>query len=119
MKTVIAILLTVLVTQNLFAQSAPQGDIWRAFAQKIDVGTRVRIRMDDGQRLVATLIEANPDGLLIQPRTRVPVPVQRLAYDRIASLERDDARGIGAAKAVALGLATGVGAFFGMWLIAI
>ena len=120
MKTMaIVILITVFGPQGLFAQSAPQGDIWRAFAQEVDVGTRVRIRMDDGQRVVATLIEANADGLLIQPRTRVPVPVQRVAYDRIASLERDDARGIGAGKAVAVGVASGVGAFFGMWLIAI
>jgi|SRR5688572_6563919 hypothetical protein len=101
------------------AQTPPQGEIWRAFAQKVDVGTRVRVRLDDGQRVVATLIEANEDGLLVQPRTRVPVPVQRIAYDRIESLERDDARGVGAAKAVAIGVASGVGAFLGTLLILI
>jgi hypothetical protein len=102
-----------------FAQSAPQGDIWRAYAQKIEAGTRVKIHMDDGQRIAATLIEASADGLLIQPRTRVPVPVQRVAYDRITSLQRDEARGIGAGKAVALGVGSGVGAFFGIMLVLI
>lgn len=102
-----------------FAQTPPQSEIWRAFAQKVDVGTRVKVRLDDGQRVVATLIEADADGVLVQPRTRLPVPVQRIAYDRIASLERADARGMGAAKAVAIGVASGVGAFLGTLLILI
>lgn len=57
--------------------------------------------------------------LLLLPRTRVPVPVQPVAYDQIASLERDDARGVGAGKAVALGVASGVAAFLGTLLIVI
>ena len=69
--------------------------------------------------MVATLIEANAEGLLVQPRTRVPVPVQRIGYERIVSLERDEGRGIGAAKAVAIGVASGVGAFLGTLLILI
>src|SRR5688572_6158561 len=113
------LLMAMFVPCLAFAQTPPQSEIWRAFAQKIDVGTRLRVRLDDGQRVVATLIEANEDGLLVQPRTRVPVPVQRIAYDRIASLERDDARGVGAARAVAIGVASGVGAFLGTLLILI
>jgi hypothetical protein len=101
------------------AQEPAQGDIWRAFAQNLDIGARVEVRLVDGQRASATLIEAGSDALLLQPRTRVPVPVQRIAYDRIASLERDDARGIGAGKAVAIGVASGVGAFLGTLLILI
>jgi len=113
------LVIAMFVPSVTFAQTPPQGAIWRAFAQKVDVATRVKVRLDDGQRVVATLIEANEDGVLVQPRTRVPVPVQRIAYDRIASLERDDARGVGAAKAVAIGVASGVGAFLGTLLILI
>lgn len=113
------LLMAMCVPSMAFAQTPPQSEIWRAFAQKVDVGTRVKVRLDDGQRVVATLIEADADGVLLQPRTRVPVPVQRIAYDRIASLERDDARGIGAGKAVAIGVASGVGAFLGTLLILI
>jgi hypothetical protein len=115
----IAIMLSIawFVPSLAFAQTPPQGEIWRAFAQKIDVGTRMKVRLDDGQRVVVTLIEADADGVLVQPRTRVAVPVQHIAYDRIASLERDDARGVGAAKAVAIGVASGVGAFLGTLLI--
>jgi hypothetical protein len=113
------LLMAMFVPCLAFAQTPPQSEIWRAFAQKVDVGTRLKVRLDDGQRVVATLIEADADGVLVQPRTRLPVPVQRIAYDRIASLERDDARGIGAGRAVAIGVASGVGAFLGTLLILI
>ena len=113
------VIVAMLGTQITAAQEPAQGDIWRAFAQNLEIGKRVKVRLVDGQRASATLIEANPDGLLLQPRTRVPVPVQRIPYDRIASLERDDARGIGAGKAVAIGVASGVGAFLGTLLILI
>jgi hypothetical protein len=119
MKVLPALLLIITIATPSFAQTQAQGDIWRAFAQKVDVGTRVKLRLDDGQRVVATLIEANADGLLVQPRTRVPVPVQRIAYEDIASLERDEGRGIGAGKAIAIGVASGVGAFLGTLLILI
>ena len=113
------LLMAMFVPCLAFAQTPPQSEIWRAFAQKVDVGTRLKVRLDDGQRVVATLIEADADGVLVQPRTRLPVPVQRIAYDRIASLERADARGMGAGKAVAIGVASGVGAFLGTLLILI
>lgn len=119
MKVLSMLLLIVAIATPAFAQTQAEGDIWRAFAQKIDVGARLKLRLDDGQRVSATLIEAHPDGLLVQPRTRVPVPVQRIAYERIASLERDEGRGIGAGKAVAIGVASGVGAFLGTLLILI
>ena len=119
MKVLPALLLIITIATPSFAQTQAQGDIWRAFAQKVDVGTRVKLRLDDGQRVVATLIEANADGLLVQPRTRVAVPVQRIAYERIASLERDEGRGIAAGKAIAIGVASGVGAFLGTLLILI
>ena len=119
MKVLPMLLLIVTIAAPSFAQTHAQGDLWRAFAQKVDVGTRVKLRLDDGQRVVATLIEANADGLFVQPRTRVPVPVQRIAYERIVSFERDEGRGIGVAKAVAIGVASGVGAFLGTLLILI
>src|SRR5688572_10997206 len=116
---IILVLFSLLMSPPALAQTPAQGDVWRAFAERIDVGTRIRVRMRDGQRVTATLVQTSPEGLLLQPRTRLPVPVQRVAYDDIASIERDDARGIGAGKAVAIGVASGVGAFLGVLLIMI
>src|SRR5688500_13585366 len=113
----IFVLLFMLTWHPAQAQTPAPGEVWRTFAERVEVGSRIRLRMRDGQRVTATLVQAGPDGLLLQPRTRTPVPVQRVAYDDILSIERDDARGIGAGKAVAIGVASGVGAFLGVLLI--
>ena len=99
------------------AVQAPQEDVWRAFAEKIEVGARLKVHLRDGRRVTATLIQARPDGVLLQPRTRIPVPVQQVPYRDIVSMERDEGRGIGVGKAIAIGVASGVGAFFGTLLI--
>ena len=118
MKSIaILVILATVTTSITFARQAPQPDVWRTFAQRIDVGSRVIIRLDDGERVSATLIQADADGVLVQPRTRTAVPAQRIPYDRIATMERGDARGVGVGKAVAIGVGSGVGAFFGIMLI--
>jgi hypothetical protein len=114
----IVLMLPMLAPSTAVAQMA-QADVWRVFAQRIEVGSRVRVRLDDGRRVAATLIDAGDDGLLVQPKTRVPVLAQRIGYDRITSIERDKARGMSAGKAVVIGVVSGVGAVLGMFLILI
>src|SRR5688572_18685853 len=100
------------------AAAQAQPDVWKSFASRIDVGVQLNVRVRDGQRFRATLIDAREDVLLLQPRTRVPVPVQPVAYDAIVSLEQVKG-GMNAGKAAAIGVASGVGAFFATMLIII
>ena len=116
-SALIVVLVMVIAVPPAGAQSAAAPEVWRTFAQKVEVGSRIKVRLREGPRVTATMIQAAPDYLLVQPVTRVPVPVQQVAYDQIVSIERDDSRGIGAAKAAAIGVAAGVGAFFGVLLI--
>lgn len=119
-KTVMTLVVTLLLAapgETMWAQAASDADVWRTFAARLDVGSRVKLRLRNGQRVSATFIQAGPDDIVIQPRTRTPVPVQHVPYDAIVVLERDDARGIGAGKAVAIGVAAGVAAFFGTFLV--
>ena len=88
------------------------GDVWRVFAQRLEVGSEVIVRLQNGQRFHATIIDARADALLLQPRTRRPVPVQPVDYNAIQSLERDTPHGMSGGKAAAIGIAAGVGAFF-------
>ena len=92
------------------------GDIWRTFAQKLDAGSDVMVRLQNGQRFRATLIEARSDALVLQPRTRRPVPVQPVAYDAIQLLERHASRGRGVGKA-GIGFALGAGTFLAILAI--
>jgi hypothetical protein len=95
-----------------------QAEIWKAFAAQVDVGTELVVRLRNGQRFRATLIAVRDDAVLLQPKTRVPVPVQPLAYEEIVTLERRDGGGIGGGKAAAIGIASGAGAFVAILLIA-
>ena len=106
---IFAMLFVLVVPVGVGAQAQP--DVWKTFASRIDVGVQLNVRLRNGQRFRATLIDARDDVLLLQPRTRVPVPVQPVAYEAIVSLEQVKG-GMGAGKAAAIGVATGIGGFF-------
>ena len=116
-RFVTTILLVVLTTAHTMTAQVP-AQIWRSFAERVDVGTELSVRLSDGRRFRATLLGVENDAVLLQPKTRVPVPIQAIAYDEIVRLERTKG-GVGAAKAVAIGVATGVGVFFGIFAIMI
>jgi len=106
-----SLVLTILVAASpLLAQEQDSAAIWRTFAEKVEVGARIKIRLRGERPFTATLVEARPDGLLLQPKTRLPVPVRPVAYADIVSIERDKGS-IGAGKAAAIGVASGAGAF--------
>jgi S1-C subfamily serine protease len=88
-------------------------EIWRNFAERVEVGTELNVQLNDGRHFKATLVGVRDSAMLIQPKTRVPVPIQTVPYDDVLRLERTKP-GIGAGKAIAIGAATGVGAFFGI-----
>jgi hypothetical protein len=106
------VVLVVLVTvQSTIAQTAP--DVWRSFAERLDIGTELTVRLNDGRSFRATLVGVRTDAMLLQPKTRIPVAIQSVPYDEIVRLERAKP-GTGVGKAVAIGVATGVGTFFGI-----
>jgi uncharacterized protein (DUF2062 family) len=109
-----ALLIVLLAVQSVAAQTT--ADIWRSFAERVDVGTELNVRLNDGRRMRATLVGVRADAVLLQPKTRIPVSIQAVPYDSIVRMEPRKA-GHSAGKAVAIGVATGVGAFFGIMLL--
>ena len=109
-----SVLVIFMAAQSVTAQTP--SDIWRSFAERVEIGTELNVRTNDGRRVRATLVGIRGDAVLLQPKTRVPVPIQAVPYDEIAQLERTKP-GIGAGKAIAIGAATGVGAFFGILVL--
>jgi hypothetical protein len=117
MQKLTVAILVLLVAAPVWAQPpVTDAELWRTFASRIEVGSRVKLRLRDGKRLSATLIQAGADDLVVQPRTRVPIAIRHVPYEAIAAIERDQTRGIGAGKAAAIGVATGIGAFFATFL---
>ena len=115
-RLLVSVLVVALVLPGGASAQVPD-NVWRNVATKIDVGTEINVRLRNGQRFRATLVEARDESLLLQPRTRVPVPVQEVSYIDILSMERRTKGGIGPGKAAAIGVASGVGGFFAILAI--
>jgi hypothetical protein len=117
MQTIRVMTAVALIAMTAAGSSAQApADTWREFAQRIEVGAELNVRLTSGRRVRATLIGVRDDAVLLQPKTRVPVPVQAVPYDEIAGLERAR-KGMRTGTAVAIGIATGVGALFGTMAI--
>ena len=92
---------------------------WRALAEQLEGGVAVDVRLRDGQHFKATFIAARPDAMLVQRKTRVPVSVEQVNYDSIASLSRAQTSKLSAGKIAAIALGS-AGAVVGvLWLIAL
>ena len=111
MRRVLMFVLILALAMPAGAAAQIPANVWRSVATKIDAGAEINVRLRDGQRFRATLIEARDASVLLQPRTRVPVPVQEVPYEEILVLERRSKGGTGAAKAIGIGIASGVGGF--------
>jgi hypothetical protein len=111
MKRMLTVVLMLALTMPAGAAAQVPANVWRSVATKIDVGAEINVRLRGGQRFRATLVEARDASLLLQPRTRVPVPVQEVPYEEILVLERRTKGSNGAAKAIGIGIASGVGGF--------
>ncbi len=79
-----------------------------AAAERIPVGSRVRVTLDGGRRMTAVLLGVDGDEVVVRERTRIPEPPLRLAADRISWIEVDAGR-MGFGKMIAIGAAIGAG----------
>jgi hypothetical protein len=91
---------------------------WRNVAAALTPGSLVKVRLGDGRRFTAVMVEARQDTVVLEPKMRRPVPVQAVPYTAIASLERvERSGGMAAGKAAAIGAATGAGVFLGLLMM--
>ena len=90
------------------------GDLWRAFVRKVPIGSVVKIRTRDGERLTAIVFVVDEAGMTVKPKTRYPEPARRIAFDRLDNVEVQRP-GVNYGKAVAIG--AGVGASVSLLLL--
>jgi len=113
-----AVLVLSLASIPASAQSADDS-AWRALAAQLDGGVTVDVRLRDGQHFKATFIAARPDAVLVQRKTRVPVSVEPINYESIASLSRAQPSNLSAGKIAAIALGSAGAAVGVLWLIAL
>ncbi len=81
------------------------------YVQRLQVGSKVRVERTDGTSLRGTLMRASAESIVVQKNTRVPEPPLEVPVAQIARLTLEGG-GMSTGKAVGIGVAAGVGAFF-------
>jgi hypothetical protein len=82
------------------------------YAQRIPVGSRVRVEVADGRKVRGTLMKADAGSVVVSPATRVPEAPLEVPMGDVRRIELDQSMNVG--KAIAIGAATGVAATFGI-----
>jgi hypothetical protein len=99
------------------APSAPVQDnaVLADYVQRIAAGSRVRVERTDGTSFRGTLMKATAEAVFVQKNTRVPEPAVELRLDQVSRVTLDTGSSMG--KTIAIGVAVGVGATFGVLLL--
>jgi hypothetical protein len=102
------------------AGTAAAGPRWitREYAEKLPVGTKVKVERRDGQSFSATFMGVDGDAVRVQKRTRLPEPPVVIPLEDLAVLALDNGGGIGSARAALVGVGTGAATFFFLLLLA-
>ena len=87
------------------------------YVQRLPAGSRVRVERADGTSMRGTLMKAGEGVIVVQARTRVPEPPVQMPIAEIARVTVDGNGGMSTGKAIGIGIASGVGAFFAILAI--
>lgn len=91
-------------------------DYWVRYAERLPIGSTVRVRTIDGRRMTAVLAIVDDTGITLEPKTRVPEPPRHIPFGQLRQLELKQ-NGSSVAKTVAIGVGVGASTFFGILLI--
>jgi hypothetical protein len=111
-------------SQGARVQTAPAAPVTTAdrqiladFVERLDLGTRVKVTVTGNRTLRGTLVKRTADALVLQPRARVPEPLVEIRYTDLLAIEPETRTNGGTTKAIAIGVAVGVGAVVGTLFI--
>ena len=99
------------------AQATNDGLAWRELAQKLQGGVALDMRLRDGRHFKATFVTAHDDAIAVQRKTRVPVPIEQVPYDAIASMSRVQSGSLSGPKIAGIALGSAGAAITAVFLI--
>ena len=111
LQNVTTYLLIVVLTAPLAmaTQTREPADVWRSFAERLEPGAFVRVRLIDHKQIKGHVVMVDGDTLRIKPKTRVPIPIRDLQFADIESIERQKEGWSPGTKVLAgVGIGTGV-----------
>ena len=87
------------------------------YVERLPAGSRVRVDRTDGTSERGTLMKATASSVIIQRNTRLPEPPIEIAMANVARVTPENRGNASIAKSVGIGVAAGVGTFFGILAI--
>jgi hypothetical protein len=84
------------------------------YVQKLPAGSRIRVDRTDGRSMKGTLMRATAQAITVQANTRVPEPPVEIPLNTVTRAQLEGNGGSSTARAVGIGIATGLGVFFGI-----
>ena len=116
-STMIAALILAIAAIPSSAQSDSDTSAFRTVAERLEAGVAIDVRLRNGRHFKATFIEARPRAVVVQRKTRVPVGVEEIGYESIASLSRVEPSNVSAGKIAGIALGAAGAAIGVLWLI--
>jgi hypothetical protein len=105
---VVVLVIAIGVGPAMAQQPTSERAAWQALAESLEPGAFVEVVTMDGKHVKGTVLQHEPGGLLLKPKTRIPVPARVLTYADISSIERSK-QGMSPAMKTLLGVGVGVG----------
>lgn len=100
-------------------QPAPRDlDLLRRFVGALPIGSVVRARLVNGERVRGTLMAVDADAMVVRPKTRVPEPARTVTFEQLDFVELDGGHG-NRGTAVLIGVGSAVATFVSLWLVAL
>jgi hypothetical protein len=100
-------------------QSGPSAahdrDVLADYVQRLPAGSKVRVERTSGHSLRGTLMKATAEAIVVQKNTRVPEPPVDIPLSDVTRVTLEAGSSVG--KHIAIGVASGVAATFGVFLV--
>ncbi len=93
-------------------------DYWFAYVGKLPIGSTVRVRTADGERLTAILALVDHESITLEFGSRIPEPPRRIPFDRLTQLELKK-NGSSLGKGIAIGAGIGAAGVLGFFALLI
>ena len=119
MRSLALIVVASLLLTGSAGAASQEADAWRKVAETIPLGSKVKVQTYEGKRITGTLMRVDGGHILLKRNTRRPEAAVTVSFDDMSKLERDTANGSNLAKAAVIGLATGAGVIFSLFVIAL
>ena len=106
-----------MATPTTMAPSVVDTASMAEYVTRLPAGSKVRVELTSGASMRGTLMKTAPDAIVVQKNTRIPEAPVQIPLAQIARVTVDNGSGNSTARSIGIGIASGLGVFFGILAI--